>query len=174
MHADALPQCRTSGDASCTVGRAPRSDLGRLGVLTAGHSRSDGQGWPSGPIFDYPGYERSALVRHPDDKHVRLAGVGALHALPADVDAVVSLCRSAPNRRGQKGVELTDNVEMWLVASGKPAKNPNSAYVLHDAVDAVKAIAEGRTVLLHCVQAQSYAHVAALHGPGSLAARPAS
>lgn len=50
--------------------------------------------------------------------------------------------------------------------SANPARNPNLSFVLHDAVDAVEALrAERRTVLLHCVQAQSRTPtVAALFG----------
>jgi ADP-ribosyl-[dinitrogen reductase] hydrolase len=141
-------------------------DLVRLGILTARGGHPDSQGWPSDPIFDYSGYESSALAQHPDDDHVWLSGVAALDHLPAGVDAVVSLCRLGAAQAPAAGVEPGNHVEVWLVDSSNPAQNPNLAYVLHDAVDAVEALrAEGRTVLLHCVQAQSRTPtVAAMYG----------
>ena len=59
-----------------------------------------------------------------------------------------------------------DHVEVWLLDESEPDKNPNLDFVLTDAVAAVEALrAEGRTVLLHCVQAQSRTPaVAALYG----------
>lgn len=63
---------------------------------------------------------------------------------------------------------------MWLVDSADPAQNPHLGLVLRDAVEAVEALrADGRTVLLHCVQAQSRTPtVAALYG-ARLTGRPA-
>ena len=150
-------------------------DLVRLGILTANGGRPDREGWPSDPMFDYTGFESSALARHPDDDHVWLAGVGALDALPADVDAVVSLCRLGADQAPAEGVKPENHVEVWLIDSADPAKNPHLRYVLHDAVDAVEALrAQGRTVLLHCVQAQSRTPtVAALYG-ARLTGRPAA
>ncbi len=141
-------------------------DLVRLGILTGRGGRPDREGWPSDPLFDYSGYESSALARHPDDEHVWLAGVGALDALPADVDAVVSLCRLGAEQAPASGIESANHVEVWLIDKSDPTMNPNLGFVLHDAVDAVEALrAEGRTVLLHCVQAQSRTPtVAALYG----------
>ena len=47
-------------------------------------------------------------------------------------------------------------MQVWLVDSPDPAKNPNLDAVLADAADAVAALrAEGRTVLLHCVEGRS-------------------
>ena len=141
-------------------------DLVRLGVLTARGGHPDREGWPSDPTVDYSGYDSSALAQHPDDAHVWLGGVGALDELPAKVDAVVSLCRLGVDQVPASGVEPANHVEVWLVDSANPAQNPNLSFVLHDAVDAVEALrAEGRTVLLHCVQAQSRTPtVAALYG----------
>lgn len=69
----------------------------------------------------------------------------------AEVDAVVSLCRV-----GTGQVRAAEHVEVWLIDDSDPAKNPNLDLVLTDAADAVAAFrAEGKTVLLHCVQAQS-------------------
>jgi ADP-ribosyl-[dinitrogen reductase] hydrolase len=92
----------------------------------------------------------SALARHPYDDQVWLGAVGALTALPASVDAVVSLCRigDVPD-----GVEV---VEVRLIDKADPVENPNLGFVLDDAVAAIEAFrAEGRSVLVHCVQAHS-------------------
>ncbi|SDU81195.1 ADP-ribosylglycohydrolase [Microlunatus sagamiharensis] len=141
-------------------------DLVRLAVLTARGGRPDGAGWPSAAVVDYSIYESSALARHPQDEHVWLAGVGAFDDPPPEVDAVVSLCRLGAAQVPVARVAPEDHVEVWLVDSADPAQNPNLDLVLADAVDAVAALrAEGRTVLLHCVQAQSRTPtVAALYG----------
>ncbi|MCW2811357.1 MAG: draG 1 [Friedmanniella sp.] len=142
-------------------------DLVRLAVLTAQHGAPDGAGWPSGASVDYSGWPgRDNLARHPHDTGVWLGGVGALRSLPDGVDAVVSLCRLGARQAPARGVRPEDHVEVWLVDDVDPAKNPNLGFVLADAAAAVRSLrAEGRTVLLHCVQAQSRTPaVAALYG----------
>ena len=141
-------------------------DLVRLAVLTARSGRPDGADWPRADIVDYSTYESSALARHPLDGHVWLAGVGALNDLPPEVDAVVSLCRLGAGQVPAANVAPENHLEVWLVDSADPTQNPNLDLVLADAVDAVAALrAERRTVLLHCVQAQSRTPtVAALYG----------
>ena len=106
------------------------------------------------------------MAQHPDDDHVWIGGVDALAKLPAGVDAVVSLCRLGSTEVPAQGVAPRDHVEVWLLDESEPDKNPNLDFVLTDAVAAVEALrAEGRTVLLHCVQAQSRTPaVAALYG----------
>jgi hypothetical protein len=142
-------------------------DLVRLGVLTAQGGRPDAAGWPSAPVVDYGGWaDRHTLAQHPNDDQVWLGGVGALEQLPPGIDAVVSLCRLGADEVPARGVKPQDHVEIWLIDSSDRAKNPNLGFVLGDAVDAVAALrAEGRTVLLHCVQAHSRTPtVAALYG----------
>ena len=142
-------------------------DLVRLGVLTARNGVPDTQGWPSGARVDYSAYnDTNALARHPHDDRVWLSGVGHLTELPDGVDAVVSLCRLGTDDVPGPGVRAGDHVEVWLVDDTDPAKNPHLDFVLHDAACAVAALrAEGKTVLLHCVQAQSRTPtVAALYG----------
>ena len=144
-------------------------DLVRLAVLSAQGGLPDRAGWPSGGRVDYsrwPG--RRALAQHPHDARVWLSGVGALDHLPDGVDAVVSLCRLGAEEVPAPGVAATDHVEIWLVDDIHLDKNPNLEFVLQDAVAAVAALRqEGRTVLLHCVQAQSRTPtVAALYGAG--------
>ena len=132
-------------------------DLVRLGVLTAQGGRADGAGWPSAPVVDYGRWaDRHTLARHPNDDQVWLGGVGALEALPEGIDAVVSLCRLGVDEVPAPGVKPEDHVEIWLIDSSDRANNPNLGFVLDDAAAAVQQLrAEGRTVLLHCVQAHS-------------------
>ena len=142
-------------------------DLVRLGVLTARNGKPDSQGWPSGARVDYRSYpDTHALARHPHDDGVRLSGVDHLAKLPDGVNAVVSLCRLGTDDVPGPPVHAGDHVEVWLVDDADPAKNPHLDFVLHDAASAVAALrAEGKTVLLHCVQAQSRTPtVAALYG----------
>jgi len=142
-------------------------DLVRLGVLTARSGKPDNEGWPSGAHVDYGTWGDSrTLVRHPHDDRVWLSGVGHLARVPDGVDAVVSLCRLGTDDIPGEGVAVGDHVQMWLVDSVDPTKNPNLDYVLDDAASAVKSLREEqKTVLLHCVQAQSRTPtVAALYG----------
>ncbi|WP_111721106.1 ADP-ribosylglycohydrolase family protein [Homoserinimonas sp. OAct 916] len=129
-------------------------DLVRLAVLCATGGKSDQQNWPAGERLDYSGYgDIGVLARHPHDDGVWLGAVGVLDDLPAEVDAVVSLCRLGS---GQVPERIRDKVSVWLIDASHPAKNPNLDFLLTDAADAVAALrGEGRTVLLHCVQAQS-------------------
>jgi len=142
-------------------------DLVRLGVLTARGGKSDASGWPAAAQMDYSSFEGSgALALHPHDDHVWIGGVGALDKLPDGVDAVVSLCRMGDAQVPAKGVAADDHIEVWLIDESEPDKNPKLDFVLTDAAEAIKVLrAEGRTVLLHCVQAQSRTPaVAALYG----------
>jgi hypothetical protein len=116
--------------------------------------------------MDYRGYgDLHDLAPHPHDDGVVLSGIGHLRALPAGIDAVVSLCRigtaDAPDC-----VAASDRVEVWLIDDPDPAHNPNLAFVLHDTATVIARLrSEGRTVLLHCVQAHSRTPtVAALYG----------
>jgi ADP-ribosylglycohydrolase len=142
-------------------------DLVRLGVLTARAGESDSAGWPLGARMDYSAYKGSGvLAHHPHDEQVWLGGVDALDNLPPGVDAVVSLCRLGDAQVPANGVAIGDHVEVWLLDESEPDKNSSLDFVLTDAAAAVEALrAEGRTVLLHCVQAQSRTPaVAALYG----------
>lgn len=142
-------------------------DLVNLAVMTSRGGRPDAENWPEGARVDYSAYkERDALARHPHDDGVWLGGVDALDDLPDGVDAVVSLCRLGATQVPARGVAPGDHVEVWLIDEPEAAKNPNLDFVLTDAASAVAALrAEGKTVLLHCVQAQSRTPaVAALYG----------
>ena len=91
-----------------------------------------------------------------------IGGIGALRKLPAEVDAVVSLCRVA-DADVPTGMP---HVEVRLIDSVEADENPHLDHVLLDAVGAVEELrAQGRTVLLHCVEAHSRTPtVAALYG----------
>jgi ADP-ribosyl-[dinitrogen reductase] hydrolase len=58
------------------------------------------------------------------------------------------------------------HVEVWLIDEPERDRNPHLDFVLSDAAAAVASLrAEGKTVLPHCVQAQSRTPtVAALYG----------
>jgi ADP-ribosyl-[dinitrogen reductase] hydrolase len=118
------------------------------------------KGQPDSFDYSYSGYEMGVAARHPYDRHVWLGDVGALRSLPKGVDAVVSLCRvgdaDLPARGEQIDVRLID----------QPGENANLEFVLHDTVRVIEQMrGEGRTVLIHCVQAQSRTpSIAALYG----------
>lgn len=134
--------------------RARAKDLMDLALLTLRGGRPDGQGWPVADRVDYSdlhGYDSYAV--HPHDEGVHLSGVGRLEQQPDGVDAVVTLCRlgtaQAPEGLAGRHVDfrLLDTVA---------EDNPNLAFVLDDAARTVLRFRdEGRTVLLHCVAAQS-------------------
>ncbi|WP_328518100.1 ADP-ribosylglycohydrolase family protein [Mycolicibacterium arseniciresistens] len=110
----------------------------------------------------YAGYSIDALARHPYDEGVVLGGIGALRRLPADVDAVVSLCRV-----GDRDVPTgMPHAEVWLIDRSTPDDNAHLDFVLLDAVHTVEELRrQGRTVLVHCVEALSRTPtVAALYG----------
>lgn len=83
----------------------------------------------------------------------------ALHNLPTDFGAVVSLCRVPDS-----DLNGAEHVEVRLI--DRVGENPNLDYVLLDTVKAVERYrADGQTVLLHCVAAVSRTPtVAALYG----------
>ncbi|MET3805531.1 ADP-ribosylglycohydrolase [Nakamurella sp. UYEF19] len=118
-----------------------------LGVRSATRGRSDSSGWPTVPRMDYSSGETGNLTTHPHDCGVTVAGADAPYQ--GHYDAVVSLCRM--------GAEQLDaeHIEFWLVDKG-PADNLNLEFVLDDAARTVQALrAEGKTVLLHCVEGAS-------------------
>jgi hypothetical protein len=111
--------------------------------------------------FAYPGYRLGRpVVAHPRDSGLLLGDLGALKSLPADFDAVVSLCRVGPS----DAPTVADWLEVRLI--DRAGRNPHLDFVLDDTAGAVERLRNaGRTVLLHCVQAQSRTPtVAALYG----------
>lgn len=120
------------------------------------------RGAPDSFDYAYPGVSR-ALAPHPYDEQVLLGGIDAVRELPEGVTGVVSLCRVGDADAPPPDVAW---VEVRLIDRADPDENPHLAFVLDDAANAVAAMrAEGRTVLLHCVQAHSRTPtVAALYG----------
>ncbi|MGO9158016.1 ADP-ribosylglycohydrolase family protein [Mycobacterium sp.] len=118
------------------------------------------RGEPDGFDFSYSGYETGVIAPHPYDDGVWLGDMGALRSLPKGVDAVVSLCRvgdaDLPAHAEQLDVRLID----------QPGVNDNLGFVLLDTVRVVEQLRrDGRSVLIHCVQAQSRTPtVATLYG----------
>ncbi|ULE34011.1 ADP-ribosylglycohydrolase family protein [Mycobacterium sp. IDR2000157661] len=112
--------------------------------------------------FSYPGSPVDTWARHPYDDGVLLGGIGVLRRLPADVDAVVSLCRVADDdiRRDMP------HVEVRLIDRTERDENPHLDFVLLDTVRLIEQLrSEGRTVLVHCVAAYSRTpSVGALYG----------
>ncbi|MER3389277.1 MAG: ADP-ribosylglycohydrolase family protein [Microcella sp.] len=125
-------------------------DLVELAALAARGGEPDPTGWPTTKRMEYKSYGvLRGLTQHPRDEGVLLGAILDLDDAPAG--AVVSLCRIGVEQR-----RATDHVEIWLIDDADPEKNPNLDLVLRDAADAVAAFrAQGKTVLLHCVQAQS-------------------
>lgn len=126
-------------------------DLIRFASLTTSGGRADRTGWPSGDRMEYDRAGRDSCVPHPLVDGVYLGGIHALDHLPADVDAVVSLCRigrqQVPARMEHVTVRLIDSVA---------EDNPNLEFAIDDAARTVMQLrAEGRIVFLHCVAAHS-------------------
>jgi ADP-ribosylglycohydrolase/protein-tyrosine phosphatase len=120
------------------------------------------KGRPDGFDFSYPGSPIDTFAYHPYDDAVLLGGIGVLRALPAEVDAVVSLCRLADDDMRH----TIPHAEVRLIDRSEPDENPHLEYVLFDTVHLVEQLrAQGRTVLVHCVGAYSRTPtVGALYG----------
>jgi ADP-ribosyl-[dinitrogen reductase] hydrolase len=122
-------------------------------------------------VVDYSAYgDTGVLAIDPYDRLVLLGGVDAARKPPVGVDAVVSLCRLGGAEVPAPGVRPPDHAEDWLVDSADSGRNLNLDLVLAQAADTVVALrAEGRTVLIHCVNAVSRTPtVAALHAARQL------
>jgi ADP-ribosylglycohydrolase len=141
-------------------------DLMMLGMeLGRGEGRRS-TSWPRAERHDYSMWGRKdALVQHPHDDGVWLGGVGSLgRVAELGVDAVVSLCRVGTG--DAPSVIPEDHATFWVVDSPIDDDNAHAVFVLQDAAAAVERYrAEGKTVLLHCVRAESRTPtVAALYG----------
>jgi ADP-ribosylglycohydrolase len=124
------------------------ADLIRLAAMTANCGRDDDEGWPSTPDLGYRNWAtHRGPVAHPHDDGLFLGGYDS--AFEGRYDAVVSLCRMGSERLD------AEHVEFWLIDEG-PIGNPNLEFVLADAARTVRDLrAEGKTVLLHCVEGSS-------------------
>ena len=123
-------------------------DLIGLAARTANGGHDDSSGWPSVDRVSYAGWHTGQpAVRHPHDDGVSLGGHDA--AFTGAHDAVISLCRMGSDDLG------VEHVEFWLIDRG-PQGNQNLEFVLDDAARTIAALrAEGKTVLLHCVEGKS-------------------
>ncbi|MCQ1947566.1 ADP-ribosylglycohydrolase family protein [Arthrobacter sp. zg-Y1116] len=149
-------------------------DLMTLGIELAGGNGRQIRQWPRTAHFDYNGWDRTdVLVRHPDDDGVWLGGVGSLErTAELGIDAVVSLCRLGTD--DAPGITPENHAAFWLVDSASVESNAYAGYVLQEAAAAVERFrAEGKTVLLHCVRAESRTPtVAALYGARAAGVTP--
>ncbi|WP_104138800.1 ADP-ribosylglycohydrolase family protein [Arthrobacter sp. ZGTC131] len=141
-------------------------DLMMLGMELA---RGEGRrldAWPRAERHDYSMWGRTdALVRHPHDDGVWLGGVSSVaRVAELGIDAVVSLCRLGT--LDVPGVAAADHATFWVIDSFDAGDNAHPDFVLREAAAAVERYrAEGKTVLLHCVRAESRTPtVAALYG----------
>lgn len=127
-------------------------DLGRLAVQAAFGRGAGGFRPPGDEYLDYSAHgDISALVKHPADDGVWLGAVGALDALPEEVDAIVSLCRVGSD---QVPPRIAHRLEVCL--DHDVALSANLDFVLVDTVDAIAWLrSQGHAVLLHCVGAQT-------------------
>lgn len=122
-------------------------DLVSLASRSAQGGLDDSAGWPSAPRLTYPNYRSGHVVAHPHDPGLLLGDAGAVPF--GGYDAVVSLCRMGSENLG------VEHVEFWLIDAGKQ-ENANLEFVIDDAARTVQALrAEGKTVLLHCVEGKS-------------------
>lgn len=91
------------------------------------------------------------LVKHPYDEGVLLGDLNALDKLPAEVTAVISLCRVGTAQVPPAGIE---HICYRLMDEPDRSENPNLDFVLDDAAKTVAALRdEGKVVLVHCVAA---------------------
>lgn len=129
-------------------------DLARRGLAVAQRCVDD-VGWPLSDRVSYDGWDvRGRLVQHPHDAGVWLGDVAVAEDSPAHIDAVISLCRMGIGQIPR--LPASERVTVWLIDEAGPSANPNLDFVLADTADVIAEMrAEGRTVLAHCVVAQS-------------------
>lgn len=131
-------------------GTARAQDLVRHALLAVGARSSSG--WPDVDRMDYRDWGgESTYVAHPTVEGVWIGGALALDDLPAEIDAVVSLCRVG--RR-----QVPDHVEHHVVRllDTEAADNPNADFAVDDAAQTVLRLrAQGKGVYLHCVASHS-------------------
>lgn len=130
--------------------------LTRLAVRVVRSGSDDPSGWPSSPdLLPYYSQEwpvEAFFVPVESAPGVIMGSVQSLGLLPQEVDAVVSLCRVGASQV-RPGVE---HLEVLLLDTGDEEKNLNLEFVLRDTADVLAdLVAEGKTVLLHCVMGAS-------------------
>jgi ADP-ribosylglycohydrolase len=112
---------------------------------------------PAIPAAVYGAGDRPAVtVPHPDDPGLLLGDIAALRSLPAEVTAVVSLCRVSEVDEEAILARTPHWLQVQLADDDDPAENQNLDFVLDDTVTAVEELrAGGHVVLVHCVAAYS-------------------
>lgn len=112
--------------------------------------------------FSYVTLEPITPVQHPHDDGLWLGDITGLQALPPGVDAVVSLCRV----HDTDIPACVEHIDVRLVDETGTGNNANLEFALTDTVRLIEELRiEGRTVLVHCVGAQSRTPtIAALYG----------
>jgi ADP-ribosylglycohydrolase len=130
-------------------------DLTRLAILTARKGKPDATGWPNAerlvPYYRESFGARGVTVALAEDQGVRI-GDAASVADGEQADVVVSLCRMG-RRDVAAGVE---QYELWLIDEPSSEHNPNLEFMLRELAQAIVGWRdEERTVLVHCVRAES-------------------
>lgn len=127
-------------------------ELVEMSALIVHGGRPDHAGWPGVERVDHshePGF--ATCIRHPHDDGLWIGGMGALDALPEDVDAVVTLCRY-----GSTQVPAGAEHVVFRLIDTDDEDNPNADFVIDDAARTVQVLRdEGKCVLLHCVAGHS-------------------
>jgi ADP-ribosylglycohydrolase len=129
------------------------ADLVRLAVLAVSRGRDNPTtGWPSRE--DMSAYYGAAFPAAPiaraleDDDGVVLANWSG--AADVEADVALSLCRV-----GRHQIHVPQRVEVRLLDEDAPEVNPNLEFLLADMAGAITSWRDaGKTVLVHCVQAE--------------------
>lgn len=114
--------------------------------------------WPNINNMDYTGWSGiDTIAIHPHDSDVIISGFNAASGTvetPKEIDAVVSLCRMGTDDIRHHKLRPGNHVEVRIIDI--PGDNAHTELTLADAADTVAYFrSQGKTVLLHCVAAQS-------------------
>ena len=114
--------------------------------------------WPDIKHMDYTNWSGTDTIAvHPHDSEVIISGFNAASGtvkIPIDIDAVVSLCRMGTDDVKNLKLRPGNHVEVRIIDI--PGDNAHTELTLADAADTVAYFrSQGKTVLLHCVAAQS-------------------
>ncbi|MFZ4079381.1 MAG: ADP-ribosylglycohydrolase family protein [Microbacteriaceae bacterium] len=127
-------------------------ELIALALTNAEPTRSRDDRWPLATYLTAKPI--GTLARHPHDDGVWLGSMDILDHLPADVTAVVSICRTGTQQVPAENSAVSRRVEFWLVDDVDA--NIDATTVVVDAADTVARLrSEGHVVFLHCVAAHS-------------------
>lgn len=130
------------------------TDLVRLAALSAGRGHPDPIGWPEkDDLRSYYGRWPARITKPlEEDDGVLLANFWG--AMETSADVTISLCRMG--RHQLEPATHPVRVELGLLDSAKPADNRNTEFVLEDLANAISRWRDaGKTVVVHCVQAEN-------------------